>query len=457
MTRPRLLATTILALCSPFAQAAEGLPSLQELYRIIQAQQHQIEAQGAQIEALRQRLQERKTQVEQRLDKAERRVAKVRKATRERRREETSTKLDGGLKARSADGNFSFAIGGRLHLDAAWHDQDRTPLGDGTELRRARVYVAGKVHEDWSFRAEYDFSDDDIAVKDAYLRYSGFRPINIRVGHFQEPFSLEEMTSSNYITFMERALPNALVPSYHLGVGVDSHGKNWSGAAGLFGEPVTDRGANNNDDEDDGYGLAGRVTFAPLLAKARLVHLGASAEYREPSQDNQVRFRTPPESHVAEAQDLVDTGTINDVDDTLRYGLEAAAAWGPWSVQGEYLHARVDRNRASDLEFGGWYVYGSWLITGESRPYSVRRGTFRGVTPRHRYGAWELAARFSSLDLEDDDISGGREQNITVGLNWYPNEHFRLMANYVHADADPNDNGVDDEPDLFQIRAQAHF
>lgn len=377
----------------------------------------------------------------------------------EQEEEKIQVKTKGGIEISTYDGQFSFKLGGRLMLDGALYDEDKNSLGDGTELRRARIDVEGILFADWGYEFGIDFAGGDADVKDAVLSYDALWPAKIQIGQFKEPFSLEEMTSSKYITFMERSLPNEFAPVRSLGIGARTYGDMWTAAAGIFGEGFDD---DADDEGDEGWGITGRGSFSPVHSDRSAVHLGASASFRKLNDEKEVKINQRPESHVTDIK-YVDTGKIPDTDNLSKYGLEIAGVFGPFSLQGEYIYTDVSREEgAGDLSFDGWYAYGSWFLTGETRPYKVKKGTFGRIKPRSKYGAIELAARYSMIDLNDGAIKGGKEENITLGVNWYLNPNTRLMANYIFID---NDDDADadgdlignDDPQIFQTRIQLDF
>ncbi len=358
---------------------------------------------------------------------------------------------------KSSDEGFFLLLGGRIQGDATWFldDSDHVLGGNSrdSEFRRARLFASGKAFYDWRYRIEYEFAShhdfasyEDSRFRDAWMGYTGFRQATIRAGNLQEPFSLEAMTSSSNITFMERALPQVFAQNYKLGVLINTNGKNWGAAAGLFG-----RGIHNGG--EDGRGVAARATGAPILGKGRLLHIGAAFAYREPKE---VNYNTRPEANLANR--LLGTGTLRNVQRTITVGLEAAAVYGPFSLQGEYMQLSLQRsNGRSEPDFDGWYAYSSWFLTGESRRYNVKRGTFRQIIPKGKFGAWELAARYSASDLEEENITGGEEHNTTIGLNWYLNRNTRIMANYIRVNANPDRRGNHESPKILQLRAQLMF
>ncbi|RBK07319.1 porin, partial [Xanthomonas oryzae pv. oryzae] len=101
----------------------------------------------------------------------------------------------------------------------------------------------------------------------------------------------------------------------------------------------------------------------------------------------------------------------------------------------------------------GQYIYGTWTLTGESRSYAG--GVPGNIKPMHDYGAVELTARYSRLNLEDNNVHGGRQHDTTIGANWYLTSHFKFQANYSWVDA--SRNGVHATPHVMELRAQVQF
>jgi phosphate-selective porin OprO/OprP len=358
----------------------------------------------------------------------------------------------------SGDGDFSLRVGGRIQADAAVYSEDTRRHNDGTEMRQARLFVQGKLWDAWKYKFQYDFvSTGSSGIADAYVSYDGL-PWKIKAGHFKQPFSLQKMTSSKYITFTERGLPHLFTPGRAIGIGVGSSGNNWSFNTGVFGEGID--GASG--DEDEGFAVGGRATYAPLLSKQQHMHLGGSISYRHSGSDDAISFSERPESHVTNARE-VSTGSIT-AESNLRTVAEAAYTYGPFSLQSEYYYVDIDRDSATlaDLDFSGYYVESSLFLTDDMRNYSGSKGAYGKIKPhsivgKGGIGAWQIAMRFSSVDLNDADITGGDAQNFSVGLNWFATNSIRMSANYVKVLDVEGGAGDGDEPEAFQVRGQVEF
>jgi phosphate-selective porin OprO/OprP len=182
---------------------------------------------------------------------------------------DTVIKHTGPLKWETNEGEFKLQVGGRIMADAAVYDEDDVDLHgeNGTEFRCARLFVTGTMFYDCDWKAQYDFAGNEAEIKDAYIRYTGFEPAKITVGQFKQPFSLEELTSSKYITFMERSMAtNAFSTSRRIGVGANGAGDHWTWAASVYG-----REEGDDTDGDEGYGAGVRLTWAPWNEKTRVI------------------------------------------------------------------------------------------------------------------------------------------------------------------------------------------
>jgi phosphate-selective porin OprO/OprP len=432
---------------SPYAAPAAELDDLQRQVDALQSELSRVKAQQSQMQSAQQAAAEMKDDGKS-----------------------FKIKYKPGVQIESADKNFKAHVGGRIMVDSVWYDEDKSDLGDGTEIRRGRLFLSGTMYKVWDYKFQYDFtSSGSGGIRDAYFRYKGLKPATLSVGNLKVPFSLEELTSSKYITFMERALPNVFAPGRRLGALLNAHGDYWTFAAGIYGDEVD---GDVDDEGDEPWEIGGRVTVAPLHEKTRALHLGVGAVYADPNDAGSVRFRQRPESHVTSAR-FVNTGSL-DTDDFWRIGPEVALVYGPFAVQGEYMHVGVNRSSGSDVDFDGWYVEGSYFLTGESRAYSPKKGSFGRVKPKRNlgdggYGAWQVGVRYSTVDLTDEDVLGGEEDNVTIGLNWHVNPYIRFMFNaiWVNNDEDATGNAShlhtgelsagDDDPFIAQVRAQIDF
>lgn len=399
--------------------------------------------------------------------------------------------LDKGLKIESPEGDYSVKVGVRLQADGAVYaglNSNNPKMGDGESVRRARLDVQGKIAKYWGFRLQDDFTSGGTAgIKDAYVTYSQFNPWYLEAGQFYAPFGLEQTSSDFDVTFIERAMVSeALTPNRRLGIAVGTsglvgtEGGVWTAKGGLFGERAQDintvPGSGNQ-----GWNGVFRATIAPINTAGRLLHIGGGFRYHNPEDSqNALRFSAVPESTVANVG-LLDTGFLGGavgtqntrISDFRQYGVELVGVWGPASVQGEWIRTDVSRNfGVPDVSVQGWYATASYFLTGESRPYRgayvgeqavMQRPTPRSAVGKGGYGAWELAARFSELDLTDASaalesqrLRGGREDNFTFGLNWYPTDTVRVLADYTHilSLSRPGIAFDDLNADIFELRAQ---
>lgn len=373
--------------------------------------------------------------------------------------------LKPGLSVATADGKTSFAIDGRVIVDAGWVASDAgADIGDDTDVRHLWLGFSGKFGGDWRYKVQTSLDNNSVGVKDAYIAFDGIKNVPIMVGNFYENNGVEIMSGNLNTTFMESGSGiSAFRTLRHLGVSVDPYGDNWGAQIGLFGDGVSDPAVAAND---EGWSLASRFTFAPIMSDDMLLHLGGSYRYRTPdSPADQVRFRAAGESHVI-GETLVDTGNIGGVESYTTAALEAIYRIGGVTVMSEYNVTDLNRNALPEPSFNGGYVSVGWMLTGEKRDYNAKRGMVGRLKPNAAFvtggegmGAWEIAARFNTLDLTDNGVNGGEMESVTLGLNWYPNPYARLMLNYVRNDLDATGPVAfrETDPEYVMIRAQADF
>lgn len=360
-----------------------------------------------------------------------------------------------------ADGT-ELALGGNFAYDANRFSGDGyngAPLEDDDGWRRRELGLSLKRKGVYDFGATFDFEAkawNDVALRVESKALFGRDAGKLRVGQMKLPLGFEGNTATRSVAFMENSLPTqAFYQGRRSGIDWAFERDRYIVNAGYFFE--SDLQGNNKGDT-----AAARVAWTPFKQAGHVLHLGVSAAQERPDSEvnglgvtvqPSARWRAKPEASLTAVR-LVDSGTLTRVERIDRGGVEALWIQGPWSLQGEYLRQKTTREPGlPSYSADGAYVFGSWLATGESRPYSA--GNVGNPKPKGKYGALELLARYSRIDLDSDGIAGGRQHDWTLGANWYLAQNFKFQANYVKVDAERG--AVSASPDVFELRAQLHF
>ncbi len=238
---------------------------------------------------------------------------------------------------------------------------------------------------------------------------------------------------------------------------------------------LTSRTVGDAEVSDSQSALVGR--FGGLVATGAdfNLHLGANGTYVIHPADQGastsgarygIRFRDRPEIRVDSTR-LIDTGSIN-AEHAYAAGVELAANWQNWLLQGENFWYGIERRNStlSNPSFSGYYLQGSWVITGESHRYNPATASYQSPHPfvpfdgHGGWGAWEIALRYSRTDLNSDagvagvvapadGVRGGLQAITAVGINWYPNSNIRFLLDYQHVNVDRLNPASVNSPEPF--------
>ena len=392
----------------------------------------------------------------------------------------------------SSDKNFVAHIGGRTQMDTVWLRGNSTAFGpangfgsqNAVDFRRARLRMDGTIYKTIDYAMEYDFVNsvnDNVGLQPASATNTigvavptdlwwTFREVpmagNIKVGLQKEPIGLEHMASSRYLDFMERSfLQDAYTGPFNNGFtpGVSAYDNFGDEQRGLW-----HMGIFKNTDTSPtgifsyagsgtgGYCLDGRLTY--LLwhedEGRQMLQVGGSYSHRDPLNDSiRIRSRASLRNGPGALNpNMADSGSFLGSSQDL-VGAEASLLMGSLQIQAEYIASNVSnaRNATGVINYGsyftsGYYVMGSYFLTGEHRDYEKKRGAFGRVVPKYnsrifptdcsepRCGAWQALVRYDDLNLNDSGLNGGQVRDYTVGLNWFLNPNMKIQANYVLTD-----------------------
>ena len=378
-----------------------------------------------------------------------------------------SVKWKNGLRIQNEDKSVKIKLGGRVQYDMMFINQDSTmdsyfaTANNGAEIRRARFFMSGSIYENIDFKLQIDFANNALTLKDAYIKFKHIPVVgNLIAGHFKEPMGLNTLTSSKYLTMMERPIASYLDLDRRLGLMVyNQHfDKRFTWQLGYFLPSSA-----SNKYIGNGYHITARLVGLPIYEDGdnyKVLHIGMGFSHGYLDNITSL-FRFRPEAHLAPKYMNF---KVTDMKNANLVNLEAAFIYNQFSIQGEYhqysfSHGDTAHYQNTSYSTGIYYATISWILTGEHRNYSKKKTAFDIVTPNHNFGkdgwgALELAFRASHTDFNVKDLNGGIMDNYTFGLNWYLNPAVKIAANYIHTNSFSFYHG---SSDIFQMRFQVAF
>lgn len=352
---------------------------------------------------------------------------------------------------------LSFHLGYEGQFDATWYGgmgkaveaAARGKWLSGFEVRRSRLLLEGFVLRYWYFRARYDTSGfDEPRFEDLFIEWSGLTRFGdngwptIRVGQVKEPMTMDWMNSALRTTFAERAMvTTSIVPNRNPGIRLHGtgFGRRMTYQVGGF---LVNAAQLNQIRPDEGESITARITglpWAPEKRPGHLLHLGLSTSWRW--NVGTTEFSSPPESHLG--PNVVDTGEFAASRSEV-YAAEAFFQRDRFSILAEGAWNRALLPDGRRVDYMGWHAQVSYFLTQTRLPYDRGLGVFGRLRPERTLfcpaksglGAWEIAARYSFLDLDSGPHRGGSVWNVTLGLNWYARDNMRVALNYIYTDVD---------------------
>lgn len=350
-------------------------------------------------------------------------------------------------------GNKNFKLNGMLLFESAFMQTDPTgtQLNDGTEIRQAVVNLSGKVEGNWYYNFAYNLANEQVAAWDIFLAYRYSDNARLIFGHRRPGDSFDSKTPRHHLVFQERAtLIEAFGHNRYIGMSFLYHANKYNFDVGIFGS-----GPADNPNNKEQFITSASLALTPINSVGRLVHIGGS--YSRFTTLQGVQFNPRPGTYVTD-QRLVDTGLMGNANAYSKLGADLALSFKRFTSQAELQKVTVERDGARDLTFGGYYFQFGYFLTPDYRSY--RDGGFRKVnvgTPQggSGKGAVEVAARYSYLSLDDKDIFGGVQKDLSLALNWYPNKRIRFSLNHIIVDVQKS--GSIEDPKITQVRTQITF
>jgi phosphate-selective porin OprO/OprP len=348
----------------------------------------------------------------------------------------------------------SFVLDDKEFAEALGRDE----IDGESRIATARLEFNGSYTEDYWYYFRVDFQDNgsgsgDSAVEWAALGFNNLPVVqNLLVGLQMPTYGLDVWANyPRHRLMLEPSLVNAFFHGPLLGItayDVDmDHKLSW--ALGIARDTTEEAGSGLQavDKGEDDYIVHGRFSFLPRYSELgrHMIHLGVSGALIKP-QDETLVWGIWPEVYTDDVE-LYPLAIIDNAKKAMLGVLEFRYVEGPFWMQSDYFYNKTQRDTADDLTFSAFYVEAGYFLTGHQTLFSplAINGQVLPVPITNRklgqWGAWEIQARYSQLDLRSKEFQGGATAlgdgaevtNYTLGLNWFLNQHIKIGINYVHS------------------------
>ena len=362
-------------------------------------------------------------------------------------------------------------------LDLSHFDQNNGSvmhMGDMSDYNRVdvrgiRFGVLGTINFDkpWTYVGMVSLNsltkDFNSTTTDKFTLYDAVVGIPVwgeygrmQIGKMKAPISMERIMGMVFEQAMERPTHlDALLDSRSIGIDFSDM---------IFDQRFTWKiGVFNNWLEEDELSFSeanqevvGRVTAVAYEdeEKERLLHMGVAYRYVD-IREGTISYAVGPEQWFVDP--WVDTGSFT-ADASHTVNLEISYLDGPLWLASEYTSTSIDSPQFGNPTFSGYHVAANYFLTGEHRGYNKRKGTVRRITPvldftNGGWGAVEVSARYSTLDLTDGAIKGGEIDIGSLGLIWHPRRDTQFHMQWSRTRLNSTDTvPMKSDSDILQFR-----
>jgi phosphate-selective porin OprO/OprP len=322
----------------------------------------------------------------------------------------------------------------QIYIHETTEKGDRKDYPSGANLRAAELGLSIPITKDWD--VTLDLSLPGVQHIDfAYLSYKGFTNTSLFIGQVPSPFCLERQESLKWQPFLEKSLAtNTFAPCIGPGVAFGQWFEHVSYRASLVQAPYGMFASEQDNQGSDQWGGTFRGSYVPSKTVGKVIQLGGAISYQQLNKS--MEYAVGPEFRARYTPKLISTSARSGKIQSGHYemaSLEAAAQQGSLQGSAEYFISRVPRSEANlaALHFYGYHAQVNYFLTPHIRQYKFENSNFGA--PKVSDTAWQVAYRLSHVNLNDQQIHGGKETNHTVALSYYLNASMKITGNYIRA------------------------